>query len=147
MAASACPQGECCLLVGPSGSGKTATANGIIDNDPQFERVITATTRKPRNGEVDGVDYIFVSDEVFERMAQDGELLEENRLDTGKWYGLPRASIEKVLSQGKRALVVIDYKGAERVMSAFPTRSKVVFIDVPNDQVQLDRLKRNNVPH
>jgi guanylate kinase len=109
-AATAGTRGRLLVLSGPSGVGKSAVAERVL-KDPRFARAVTATTRPPRAGEVDGVAYLFLSRAEFERRVAAGWFLEHAEV-YGRLYGTPRSSVEAVLASGRCCLLVIDVQGA-----------------------------------
>src|SRR5690606_31607164 len=88
------------VLSSPSGAGKTTISKMMLQQDPDIALSISATTRPPRPGEKDGVDYHFVDVDTFKQMAADGEFLEWAHV-FGHRYGTPRARVEKLLDAGK----------------------------------------------
>ena len=112
---------EGCLIVvsGPSGTGKGTVCSALLKKHPEIAYSISATTRKPRTGEQDGVNYYFKEKAVFEEMIQKGELLEWAEV-YGNYYGTPLAPIREKLAQGKDILLEIDTQGALNVMEKFP---------------------------
>lgn len=114
--------GQLIILSGPSGAGKSTVIRELLTNcELPIELAISATTRKPRTGEVAGRDYEFVSHEQFERMRQAGEFLEcKEVFGRGDWYGTPIAQVERGLKDGKWMLLEIDVQGALSVMAQRP---------------------------
>ena len=101
------------VISGPSGVGKTTVCDSLLERD-DFERVVTATTRAPRGGEVDGVDYVFLSEEDFVAWIDEGRFLEWARVH-GQRYGSPRAPVDEILARGRHALLNIDVQGAAQI--------------------------------
>lgn len=99
------------VLSGPSGVGKTTVIDALLRR-PGFGRSITATTRKPRAGERDGTDYLFLHREEFEEGVRTGRFL-EHAVVHGNLYGTPRDGVEAVLARGDVCLLNIDVQGAE----------------------------------
>lgn len=103
------------VLSGPSGVGKGTVRKAIFEDDGvDFRYSISATTRKPRVGEVDGQDYFFVSREEFEEKIQAGDMLEYAEY-VGNYYGTPRSFIDETLASGKDVFLEIDVQGALQV--------------------------------
>ncbi len=108
------------MLSGPSGVGKGTVRKALFNQeDIQFQYSVSATTRNPREGEVNGVDYFFKMREEFERMIANNELLEWAEF-VGNYYGTPIAYVEQTLQQGKDVFLEIEVQGALQVKKAFP---------------------------
>ena len=102
------------VLSSPSGAGKSTIARKLLEAVPDISMSISATTRPMRPGEVDGVDYHFVSVERFKQMAADGEFLEWAHVFNHR-YGTPRAPVEAMLESGRDVLFDIDWQGAQQL--------------------------------
>jgi guanylate kinase len=127
-------------LAGPSGVGKSSLVHRLRDLYPDLWFSVSATTRARRPGEVDGVDYHFVSDAEFDRMIANGELLEWAEIHGGTHRsGTPRAPIERRLADGLPALLELDLQGARAVKAAVPD-ALLVFITPPSWDMLVDRL-------
>ena len=118
------------VLAGPTAVGKGTVSTYIRENYPNVLLSVSATTRKPRPGEVEGVHYYFVSDEEFDRMIGDNELLEWATVHNSYRYGTPRPPIDAALSEGKRVLLEIDLQGARSVRAVMP-EALLVFLLPP----------------
>jgi guanylate kinase len=112
------------ILSGPSGVGKDTVINAWIERRPAVCRVVTCTTRGPRKGEKDGIDYNFVTRKEFEAMTDDGLFLEWKEVH-GERYGSPLREVERLLADGRIAILKIDVQGA---MAAMQTRRDAVTI-------------------
>ena len=112
-------QGALFVVTGASGTGKTTLVRAALAAVPGIAWSVSATTRPPRVGEVDGVDYHFVSPERFEGLVAGGELLEWAEV-YGNRYGTLRAPVEAALRAGQSILLEIDLLGARQVMKAMP---------------------------
>jgi len=123
------------VLAGPTAVGKGTVAAYIKDHFPQIHLSVSATTRSPRPGEVDGEHYYFVDDAEFDRMVAAGELLEWATVHNAHRYGTPRAPIEKVLSEGGTALLEIDLQGARQVRAADPSATLVFLLPPSWDEL------------
>ncbi|MGC5328739.1 guanylate kinase [Brevibacillus sp. SYSU BS000544] len=107
------------VLSGPSGVGKGTVCKALRPKLPNLVYSVSATTRKPREGEVDGVNYFFKSKEEFEQMIQQDELLEWAEY-VGNFYGTPRKFVEDTLASGKDVILEIEVQGALQVKQKFP---------------------------
>ena len=127
------------VLAGPTAVGKGTVAAHIKAHHPQILLSVSATTRAPRPGEVDGEHYFFVDDAEFDRMIADGELLEHATVHNAHRYGTPRKPIEKALAEGRTVLLEIDLQGARQVREADPTAT-LVFLLPPSWDELVQRL-------
>jgi guanylate kinase len=119
------------VLAGPTAVGKGTVSTYIRENYPDVMLSVSATTRAPRPGEVDGVNYYFVDDAGFDRLIDDGALLEWATVHNASRYGTPRAPIEAALAQGRSVLLEIDIQGARQVRQAMP-EARLVFLLPPS---------------
>ena len=119
------------VLAGPTAVGKGTVAAWVREHHPDVWLSVSATTRKPRPTEVDGVHYHFVSNEAFGRMVDHGELLEWATVHGRAQYGTPRAPVEAALAQGRPALLEIDLQGARQVRETMPD-ALFVFLKPPS---------------
>lgn len=127
------------VLAGPTAVGKGTVAAYIREQHPEIWISVSATTRRPRPGEVHGEHYWFVSDEKFDRMVAEEELLEWAVVHRNARYGTPRGPVEKVLSEGRPALLEIDLQGARQVRSTMP-EALFVFLKPPSWEELVSRL-------
>ncbi len=125
------------VLSGPSGSGKGTIVKSLIEDD-NFKLSISATTRKPRAGEEEGVHYFFKEKHEFERMISENELLEyANFCDN--YYGTPKSFIEECANNGKDVILEIEVQGAHQVKPIYP-EAILIFIVPPSLQELENRL-------
>jgi guanylate kinase len=129
------------VLSSPSGAGKTTISRMMLDADSDIALSISATTRPPRPGEVDGVHYHFVDTERFKKMAADGEFLEWAHV-FGHRYGTPRAPVEELLAAGKDVLFDIDWQGAQQLYQEAGPDVVRVFV-LPPTMEELERRLRS----
>lgn len=135
-------RGVCLVLSAPSGAGKSAMTRELMKREPGLRVSISATTRAPRPGEVDGVHYHFVSEDAFARMADNGELLEWARVLAGTHsYGTPRAPVEAALAAGQDMIFDIDWQGHRFLKERLPGDVVGVFILPPGLDVLEQRLR------
>jgi guanylate kinase len=127
------------VLAGPTAVGKGTVAAYIKENHPEIVLSVSATTRAPRPGEVDGEHYFFVDDAQFDRMIEGGELLEHATVHNAYRYGTPRGPIEKALEAGRTVLLEIDLQGARQVREADPSAT-LVFLLPPSWDELVQRL-------
>ena len=116
----AIPENEVALLLilaGPAGSGKTTLCDRLVDENDHLERVVTCTTRAPREGEIDGVDYYFLSDDQFDAKVEAGEFLEWAHVHTYR-YGTLKSTIEAKLEEDVDLVMNIDVQGVASVQEA-----------------------------
>lgn len=124
-------RGMLIVLSGPSGVGKGTVRKAIFDQDNNdFQYSISMTTRKPRLGEVDGIDYFFVSKEEFERKIQTGEMLEYAKY-VDNYYGTPLNYVNETLESGKDVFLEIEVNGAMQVRAKCPD-GVFVFLTPPD---------------
>ncbi len=129
------------VLSSPSGAGKTTIAGELLARDPNLIMSISATTRPPRPGEVDGVDYLFVGDRAFREMAERGRLL-EHAVVFGNSYGTPRGPVEEALAAGRDVLFDVDWQGTQQLKSNARDDLVSIFILPPSYSVLESRLRR-----
>lgn len=127
------------VLAGPTAVGKGTVAASIRERHPEIWISVSATTRRPRPGEVDGVHYHFVSDEEFDAMVAEGQLLEWAVVHNAARYGTPRRPVEEVLASGRPALLEIDLQGARQVRETMP-EALFVFLAPPSWEELVRRL-------
>ena len=132
-------RGICIVIAAPSGAGKSTLARGLLAAEPGLSLSISVTTRAPRPGERDGVDYRFVEDAAFEAMTSSGLLLEWARV-FGRGYGTPLAPVEAALAAGRDVLFDIDWQGWRQVKSKLPGDSVGVFVLPPSIEALRSRL-------
>lgn len=123
-------KGKLVILSGPSGVGKDTVLDEWMARNPNVTRVVAYTTRAPRPGERPGIDYHFVTDETFARLATVGAFL-EHKCVYGNSYATPLSDVEAALAEGKIAVLKLDVKGALTVMTIRPDAT-TIFLLPPN---------------
>ncbi len=127
------------VLAGPTAVGKGTVAAHVKEHHPEIHLSVSATTRAPRPGEIDGEHYYFVDDAEFDRLIADGELLEHATVHNRFRYGTPRRPIEASLAAGRSVLLEIDRQGARQVRAAEPSAT-LVFLLPPSWDELVQRL-------
>jgi len=130
--------GNVFVISGPSGAGKGTLVRALTDRVPDLWVSVSATTRSPRAGEVQGVSYLFLSQQEFFRHIEDGEFLEWANVH-GNYYGTPRGLIDDKVAEGKQVILEIDPQGALQVKKAMPD-SVLIFIKTPSMEELESRL-------
>jgi len=132
------------VMSSPSGAGKTTLTRRLLSEDNDVVMSVSATTRSPRPGEVDGKDYYFVSHDRFQEMVENDKLLEYATVFENK-YGTPREPVEQALMWGKDVIFDIDWQGTQQLMSSSRAIDLVrIFILPPSIAALEDRLNKRN---
>lgn len=124
------------IVSSPSGGGKTTVVQRLLRRDKTLRRVVTATTRAPRDGEKNGRDYHFWTEKQFQSAVKKGQMLEWAKVHA-HYYGIPKKSVDGVLKEGRCPVLVIDVQGAKTVSGKY-TQAVKIFIVPPS----LDILKK-----
>lgn len=128
------------IISAPSGAGKTTIVKKILEDMPWLKYSVSYTTRKPREGEINGVHYNFVSVEEFKKMIAENKLLEWEEVH-GNYYGTSKEFVENCIKQGHVVLLDLDVKGALNVKSKMPD-TVLIFIMPPNIEELKKRLQK-----
>jgi len=137
--------GKLVVVSGPSGAGKSTVLKRLFESAPvPLAASVSATTRSPRPGEVDGVDYHFITEEEFALLRQRGEFLECFQVfDRGHWYGTLLSEVTPSLEAGKWVVLEIDVQGAISVMERYP-EAITIFLRPPSLEVLEERLRQRH---
>lgn len=127
------------VLAGPTAVGKGTVVQALRLRHPELVVSVSATTRAPRPGEIDGVHYHFLSDSQFDELVEDGGMLEWAKVHGLHRYGTPRRPVEQALTAGKSVLLEIDLDGARQVRRSMP-EAHFVFLAPPSWDVLVARL-------
>lgn len=130
------------ILSSPSGAGKSSLAKRLMQWDPTLRFSVSATTRKPRNGEVDGKDYYFRSRDEFEAMVAAGEMLEHAEV-FGNFYGSPKGPVEQAMEEGRDTLFDIDWQGGQQIRRSSLAKDVVSIFILPPSIADLEARLRN----
>lgn len=132
------------VLSGPSGVGKDTLLKELLKRDLRITKCVTYTTRPPRPGEVDGVDYKFLSLAEFEELKRNGAFLEWAEVG-GNFYATPKDFVVKKLAEGEDIILKIDVQGAMRVKELFP-EAILIFIAPPSLEALAERMRKRGSP-
>ena len=135
------PPGKLIIVTAPSGAGKTTIVKHLLKAVPELAFSISATTRELRYGEVNGMDYYFISLKDFEKKIKHEEFLEYQEVYENQFYGTLKSEIERLWKMGKTVLFDIDVKGARNIKKAYPDNSLAIFIKPPSKDVLFERLR------
>lgn len=130
------------ILSSPSGAGKSTLARRLMEWDPTMRFSVSATTRAPREGEVEGREYYFKPRAAFEAMVAAGEMLEHAEV-FGNFYGSPRAPVEAAMAEGRDTLFDIDWQGGQQIRNSALGRDVVSVFILPPSIAELDRRLRS----
>ncbi len=131
--------GKVFVITGPSGVGKGTLIEQLLERLPELELSVSATTREPRPGEVDGRDYHFLTPEDFDRRVEAGDFL-EHATYSGNRYGTLRQEVERRLGEGRSVVLEIEVQGARQVRAAMP-EAVLIFIAPPDPASLRKRLE------
>jgi guanylate kinase len=120
-------QGKLVVITGPSGVGKGTIVKSLQTNNPHIFLSISATTRPPREGEIDGKDYYFLSRLQFEEMITNSQLLEWAEY-AGNYYGTPKQPVLEQIEQGKIVILEIEVLGANQIKESFPSAIRIFIL-------------------
>jgi guanylate kinase len=132
--------GKVFVITGPSGVGKGTLIERLLERIPELELSISATTREPRSGEVDGRDYHFLSPEEFRRRLEADDFLEHASY-SGNYYGTLRSEVEERIEACHSVVLEIEVQGARQVRDALPDDAVLIFIAPPDEAVLRERLE------
>lgn len=130
------------ILSSPSGAGKSTLARRLMDWDPTLRFSVSATTRSPRPGEVEGREYYFKTKPEFEAMIAAGEMLEHAEV-FGNFYGSPKGPVEAAMQDGRDTLFDIDWQGGQQIRNSALGRDVVSVFVLPPSIAELDRRLRS----
>jgi guanylate kinase len=136
-------RGSLYVISGPSGSGKSSLANRALEEVPNLKFSVSHTTRKPRPGEQDSVEYFFISEEKFEEMVEAGEFM-EHACVYGYYYGTSEVNVETLRWEGYDVILDIDVQGGRQVRKSHP-EAVLIFVFPPSLEVLTQRLRDRNL--
>jgi len=136
-------QGLLIVISGPSGVGKDTVIKRLLELDPNLRYSVSYTTRAPRSGEVDGVNYHFASRDEFDRLIREGAFLEYATYG-GNLYGTPIADLDRVRAEGRDVVLKIDVQGAEQVRKRAPDALRIFLAPPSMNELLRRRTERHS---
>jgi guanylate kinase len=124
----------------PSGTGKTSIYKEILNNNPEIDFSVSATTRKKREGEIDGKDYFFLEESDFIKRVERGAFVEYEKIFDNNYYGTLKSYIDDKIYEEKDVLFDLDVKGALSIKRIYKAHALLIFIKPPNKEVIRERL-------
>lgn len=131
------------ILSSPSGGGKSSIAAKLLQSDPNIILSVSTTTRTPRSGEINGVDYFFTDQDEFNKMKANGDFLECDQI-YGNLYGTPKSFVQEQLNSGRDVLFDVNSHGAYKLMENMPGKTLGIFVMPPSIEILRERLTRRN---
>lgn len=129
------------ILTAPSGSGKTSIARYLLKSFSNLSFSVSAATRKPREGEVDGKDYYFMSEEEFKTHIKNNDFIEWEMVYEGKYYGTLKGELERIWALGRVPILDIDVHGGIHVQREYPINTLSLFVKPPSVEELQKRLE------
>ena len=139
--AAAPAPGKLLILTAPSGAGKTTLVRHLLQHFPQLAFSVSATTRPPRPGEVDGRDYHFLTAEAFARRIAAGAFVEYEEVYPGRFYGTLHSELHRIWAEGRVVVFDIEVKGATRIKRHYPDHTLAIFVAPPSEEILFQRLR------
>lgn len=125
-------EGKVIIFSAPSGAGKTTIVRHLLSKNQNFAFSVSATSRKPRGNEVNGVDYFFMTADQFKEKIKNGEFLEWQEVYPDNFYGSLKSEVDKILSNGQNILFDVDVVGGSNIKKQYGERALALFIQPPS---------------
>lgn len=133
--------GKCIIFSAPSGAGKTTIVRHLLSVRPDLCFSVSATSRAPRGVEQDGVDYYFLTPEIFRARIESGDFVEWEEVYKDHYYGTLRSEVERIWSEGKHVVFDVDVEGGVNLKKIFSDRALAVFVQPPSEDTLELRLR------
>ncbi|WP_372949873.1 guanylate kinase [Mariniphaga sp.] len=137
-------KGKLVIFSAPSGAGKTTIVKHLLQQDLELEFSVSATSREPRKGEVNGIDYYFLTVDEFRKKIENGEFLEWEEVYSGIFYGTLKSEVERIRSKGKNVIFDVDVVGGSNIKKFYGTEALAVFVKPPSVEELKHRLKNRS---
>lgn len=137
-------QGKLIIFSAPSGSGKTTLVHYVMEKIPKLSFSVSATSRPPRPGEKNGVDYYFISVEDFRRKIKEGAFVEWQEVYENQYYGTLKSEVEKIRARGHSVVFDVDVKGGVNIKKIYRDQALAIFVKPPSLKVLEERLRRRS---
>jgi len=138
------PQNKLIIVSAPSGAGKTTIVRHLLSLPLPLAFSVSATSRAPRTGEVNGRDYYFLSTEAFRQKIEAGEFLEWEEVYPGTYYGTLKSEVERIWNDGKSVVFDVDVVGGLNIKKAYGDKALAIFIQPPSVEVLRQRLRNRS---
>jgi guanylate kinase len=135
-------QGKLVILSAPSGAGKSTIIKHILDKELPLEFSISATSRKPRGNEKNGVEYHFLTPEHFKAKIKEGDFIEYEEVYLDRFYGTLKSEVEKKLAEGKNIILDVDVAGGLNIKKMYGKNALLIFIYPPSIEELQSRLEK-----
>ncbi len=133
--------GKCIIFSAPSGAGKTTIVRHLLEVDPRLEFSISACSRAPRKGEIDGKDYYFLGLETFKKAIEENAFIEWEEVYKDNFYGTMSSEIERIWANGKTVIFDVDVVGGLNIKKRFGDQALAIFVQPPNEGELENRLR------
>lgn len=134
-------KGKLIIFSAPSGAGKTTIVKHLLTAGFKLEFSVSATSRKPREGELHGKDYYFLSEKTFKQKIENNEFLEWEEVYNGIYYGTLKSEVERIRSQGKNVIFDVDVVGGLNIKKYYGDEALAVFVNPPSIEELRKRLR------
>lgn len=129
------------IVCAPSGTGKTTIVKAILPHFPKISFSVSATSRPPRKGELDGKDYYFLSQEEFEKKIAENDFIEWEEVYPGSYYGTLRSELDRIWGQNQQVIFDVDVLGGINIKNQYPENSLAIFFMPPSLEILRKRLE------